>query len=77
MENCALVPRIESSGTRVFRRNKSEASPKFKLGDALEDFYKENDSRCDIQEKSACAFAERKQQELIARLEKFKQAGKN
>ncbi|MBE9064352.1 SNF2-related protein [cf. Phormidesmis sp. LEGE 11477] len=46
------------------------------FGKALEDFYEENDSRCDIQEKSARAFAERKQRELTARLEKFKQSGK-
>ena len=46
------------------------------FGKALEDFYEENDSRCDIQEKSARAFAERKQRELTARLERFKQSGK-
>jgi len=46
------------------------------FGKALEDFYEENDSRCNIQEKSARAFAERKQRTLTARLEKFKQTGK-
>jgi len=46
------------------------------FGEALEDFYKENDSRCDVQEKSARAFAERKQRELTERLERFQQAGK-
>ena len=46
------------------------------FGLALEDFYKENDSRCDVQEKSARAFAERKQKELTTRLENFRQAGK-
>ncbi len=46
------------------------------FGKALEEFYKENDSRCDIQEKSARAFAARKQRELTTRLEKFRQAGK-
>ncbi|EDX85219.1 Helicase conserved C-terminal domain protein [Synechococcus sp. PCC 7335] len=46
------------------------------FGKALEDFYEENDSRCDIQEKSARAFAERKQHELAARIERFKQSGK-
>ena len=46
------------------------------FGLALEDFYKENDSRCDVQEKSARAFAERKQKELTARLENFRQMGK-
>lgn len=46
------------------------------FGMALEAFYEENDSRCDIQEKSARAFAERKQRTLTARLEKFRQTGK-
>ena len=43
---------------------------------ALEDFDIDNDNRCNVQEKSARAFAERKQQELEVRLEKFRQARK-
>ncbi|MDV3353364.1 SNF2-related protein [Leptothoe sp. LEGE 181152] len=43
---------------------------------ALEDFYIDNENRCNIQEKSARAFAERKQRELESRLERFRQAGK-
>ncbi|MEO0352408.1 MAG: DNA/RNA helicase, superfamily II, SNF2 family protein, partial [Cyanobacteria bacterium P01_A01_bin.15] len=43
---------------------------------ALEDFYIDNENRCNIQEKSARAFAERKQHELESRLERFRQAGK-
>ena len=46
------------------------------FGDALEDFYIDNDDRCNIQEKSARAFAERKQIELNARLERFQKEGK-
>lgn len=43
---------------------------------ALEDFYIDNENRCNIQEKSARSFAERKQHELEARLARFRQAGK-
>ncbi|EKV03864.1 DNA/RNA helicase, superfamily II, SNF2 family [Leptolyngbya sp. PCC 7375] len=43
---------------------------------ALEDFYIDNENRCNIQEKSARAFAERKQRELESRLDRFRQAGK-
>ncbi|MGD1952528.1 MAG: hypothetical protein ACFB14_23225 [Leptolyngbyaceae cyanobacterium] len=43
---------------------------------ALEDFYIDNENRCNIQEKSARAFAERKQSELESRLERFRQEGK-
>lgn len=46
------------------------------FGKAFEDFDIDNDNRCNIQEKSARAFAERKQQELETRLERFRQAGK-
>ena len=43
---------------------------------AFEDFLIDNDNRCNTQEKSARAFAERKQRDLEARLERFRQAGK-
>jgi superfamily II DNA or RNA helicase len=46
------------------------------FGQALEDFDIDNDNRCNVQEKSARAFAERKQQELEARLARFRQEGK-
>ncbi len=39
--------------------------------EAFENFDIENNNRCNIQEKSARAFAERKQRELRARLERF------
>ena len=43
---------------------------------AFEDFLIDNDSRCNTQEQSARAFAERKQRELEARLDRFRQASK-
>jgi hypothetical protein len=43
---------------------------------ALEEFEMDNENRCDVQERSARAFAERKQQELQDRLQRFKDAGK-
>ncbi|MEM8614354.1 MAG: SNF2-related protein [Cyanobacteria bacterium P01_H01_bin.105] len=43
---------------------------------ALEDFCIDNENRCNIQEKSARAFAERKQHELESRLERFRQEDK-
>ncbi len=46
------------------------------FGKAFEAFDIENDSRCNVQEKSARAFAERKQNELNARIERFRQASK-
>lgn len=46
------------------------------FSDAVDNFDIDNDNRCNIQEKSARAFAERKQKELEARLEKFRQTGK-
>ena len=60
----------------IHSQNQCKEALEEAFGLALEDFYKENDSRCDVQEKSARAFAERKQKELIARLENFRQTGK-
>ena len=67
---------IKDIATVIQYQNQCKEILEEAFGIALEDFYKENDSRCDIQEKSARAFAERKQKELTARLEKFQQAGK-
>ncbi|MEL7067425.1 MAG: SNF2-related protein [Cyanobacteria bacterium J06581_3] len=44
--------------------------------EAVAEFDIENDNRCNVQEKSARAFAERKQKELNARIERFRQSGK-
>lgn len=44
--------------------------------EAFDDFAIENDARCDVQERSARAFAERKQTELRTRIERFQQEGK-
>ncbi|QQE67683.1 hypothetical protein GFS31_43960 (plasmid) [Leptolyngbya sp. BL0902] len=46
------------------------------FGEALEEFEIDNQTRCDVQERSARAFAERKQQELQDRLQWFREAGK-
>jgi len=46
------------------------------FGTALEEFEVENQNRCDVQERSARAFAERKQGELKERIQRFKDAGK-
>ncbi|TVP68694.1 MAG: DNA/RNA helicase, superfamily II, SNF2 family protein, partial [Leptolyngbya sp. LCM1.Bin17] len=46
------------------------------FGKALEEFEIENQNRCDIQERSARSFAERKQSELKERLQRFREAGK-
>ncbi|WP_017326419.1 SNF2-related protein [Synechococcus sp. PCC 7336] len=46
------------------------------FGKALEEFEIENENHCNIQERSARAFAERKQRELEDRIQRFKQAGK-
>ncbi|NJL56637.1 DNA/RNA helicase, superfamily II, SNF2 family protein, partial [bacterium] len=46
------------------------------FGKALEEFEVENQNRCDIQERSARSFAERKQSELKERLQRFKESGK-
>ena len=47
------------------------------FSEALEEFEIDNQTRCDIQERSARSFAERKQQELQDRLQRFREAGKN
>ncbi len=67
---------IENTAAIIHSQNQCKDVLEEAFGQALEDFYKENDSRCDVQEKSARAFAERKQRELTARLEKFQQTGK-
>lgn len=46
------------------------------FGEALEEFEIDNQTRCNVQERSARAFTERKQQELQDRLQRFKEAGK-
>lgn len=46
------------------------------FSEALEEFEIDNQTRCDVQERSARAFAERKQQELQERLQRFREAGK-
>ena len=46
------------------------------FGKALEEFDVENQNRCDVQERSARSFAERKQSELRERIQRFKDAGK-
>jgi len=46
------------------------------FGNALEEFEVENQNRCDVQERSARSFAERKQRELQERIQKFREAGK-
>jgi superfamily II DNA or RNA helicase len=46
------------------------------FGKALEEFDIENENRCDVQERSARSFAERKQSELRDRIQRFKVAGK-
>lgn len=43
---------------------------------ALEDFLIDNENRCNVQEKSATAFAQRKQAELNSRIERFEATGK-
>jgi len=47
------------------------------FGEALEEFEIDNQTRCDVQERSARSFAERKQQELQDRLQRFREAGNN
>nr|WP_228053306.1 SNF2-related protein [Nodosilinea sp. LEGE 07298] len=46
------------------------------FGKALEEFDVENQNRCDVQERSARSFAERKQGELKERIQRFREAGK-
>ncbi|PZO09342.1 MAG: DNA/RNA helicase, superfamily II, SNF2 family protein [Leptolyngbya foveolarum] len=45
-------------------------------GKAFDDFFIDNENRCNVQERSATAFAERKQEELTARIERFEATGK-
>ncbi|MGB7086287.1 MAG: SNF2-related protein [Phormidesmis sp.] len=67
---------IEDITAVIHSQNQCRDALEEAFGQALESFYEENDSRCDVQEKSARAFAERKQKELTARLERFQQTGK-
>ena len=67
---------IEDRDTIVHRQQLCNAAVEEAFGKAFEEFDIENDARCNIQEKSARAFAERKQRELTARLERFRQTGK-
>ena len=67
---------IKDIDTIIERQKKCNEYIEDVFGRALEDFDIDNDNRCNIQEKSARAFAERKQRELEARLERFRQAGK-
>jgi biotin-(acetyl-CoA carboxylase) ligase len=43
---------------------------------AVEEFEVENQNRCDVQERSARSFAERKQTELRERIQRFRETGK-
>jgi SNF2 family DNA or RNA helicase len=57
-------------------RQRCEEALESSFGKALEEFDIDNENRCDIQERSARSFAERKQDELQERLQRFRAAGK-
>ena len=67
---------IEDIDRVLVLHKKCEDALEAAFGNALDEFDIENENRCDIQERSARSFAERKQQELRERLQRFKAAGK-
>ncbi|MEM9213466.1 MAG: SNF2-related protein [Cyanobacteria bacterium P01_F01_bin.150] len=67
---------VGNSDRLIERQKQCDAYLEDTYGQAIDDFYIDNDNRCNTQENSARAFAARRQKELSTRLERFRQEGK-